>query len=548
MIRQVVMLTLFGVFGAFIADAQQASRYEELPLTDPVPLRYGDSALGDFDRDGDQDLIMIGYAEEDPTPILGRDAGPIAGYYRNDGITQIEIVNSLGESELVDALAFTESRRGQSLIGLWQGAVAATDFNQDGRMDIGTLGLDARGDAKFYVYRHGTGASMFSLAYSLDGLYAGDLGWGDLDNDGDVDLVACGRNERGEPTTVHYENVGAAGNRFRVSTNNLMGVAECDLDIGDYDTDGDLDLVISGVTAKDGFITLIYDNVGGGRLTKTSHKFRSYGWPSVSWGDFDADGDLDLAYTGARITPSLLEGSAIIYRNDSGMLIEEDLLVGAFTNDPTPGRYSGSIEWADQNNSGYPDFVITGLESPISSESTQIYVSDAGSQFMKSSVESFDGGGHGIATWFDHDFDLSLDLFVMGDAPREGGLEIFVMQGTLVFGLTPPSAPANLTANTSATSVALSWEAAKDAHTPDAGLTYNLRVGKSPQGVDVISPLADPSTGRRFISDRGNVDHNRSWTLNGLSPGTYYWSVQALDQAFSSSKFSEEGVFEITRN
>ena len=546
--RPVAVLIFLTAFGVSTASAQEASRYDALPVTDPVGLRYGDVALADFDRDGDQDLVAVGYAEEDATPVLGRDAGPIAGYYRNDGLTQVEITNSEGESELVDALAFTEATEGRALIGLWQSAVATHDYNQDGGLDIGTLGLDQSGVPKFYVYRYANASSTFELAYSLDGLYAGDLNWGDLDNDGDVDLVACGRNERGEPKTVQYENTGQAVNRFQASSNVFVGVAECDLEIGDYDTDGDLDLVITGVTDQNGFATLVYDNAGGGKFTKATHKFKSYGWPSVSWGDFDVDGDLDLALMGARFTPSLLEGVVTIYRNDSGTFKEEDLLVGAFTNDPARGRYDGSIGWGDQNNSGYPDFVITGLESPLSSESTQMYISNKGSQFMKSPAEKFDGGVRGVAVWFDHDYDLDLDLFVMGDAPQGGTPNVMVMQSKLFFGLGAPSPPTDLNANARANSVTLSWGNGTDITTPQAGLTYNLRVGTRSQGEDVIAPLADSSTGRRYITWRGNVDHNKSWTLNALSPGTYYWSVQTLDQMFSSSAFADEGIFEITGN
>jgi len=544
----VVVLILLQVFGTFEANAQQESMYDRLPVTDPIALRYGDAVMVDFDQDGDQDLIAIGYAEEDPTPVLGRDAGPFIEYYRNDGITQIQAINSLGESDLVDALALTESGSSQSLIGLWQSAVASHDYDHDGRMDLATLGLDQNGDPQFHIYRYGSRAPIFNLAHSLDGLYAGDLSWGDLDNDGDADLIACGRNARGVPTTVHYENTGITTSHFRVSTNDLVDVAECDLDIGDYDTDGDLDVVIAGVTDQNGFVTLVYDNIGGGQLTKASHQFSSYGWPSVSWGDFDVDGDLDLAHMGARIIPSLLEGVVTIYRNNSGVFIEQDVLFGAFTNDPVTGRYSGNIAWGDQNNSGYPDFTMTGLESPSSSESTQIYVNNAGSRFMKSPAENFDGGAQGVAIWFDHNSNMNLDLFVMGDAPRGGILQVFVMRSKRSAGSRVPDAPADLKANTKATSVLLSWENGTDAATPKAGLTYNLRVGTSSQGIDVISPLADPSTGYRFISDRGNVDHNKSWILNDLSPGTYYWSVQTVNQAFSSSEFSEEGIFEITGN
>ncbi len=556
MLRSVTVLFLIVVSGVHAVNAQEATVYEILSVTDPVAVRYGDAALGDFDQDGDQDLVLLGFAEEDPTPILGRAAGPLAGYYRNDGITQIEVLNPVGEAGIADALAFTKFRTGRNLIGLWQSTIATHDYDQDGSLDLAMHGLDQNDRPRFYVYRLNETSSTFDLTYSLEGLYAGDLSWGDLDNDGDVDLVACGRNERGEPDMVQYENTGTSVNRFLALPSQFTGLAECDLAIGDYDTDGDLDLVVAGVTEQDGFMTLVYDNIGEGQFVKATHSFVPYGWSSVSWGDFDVDGDLDLAQIGARMTPSLLEGVTAVYRNNFGTFTKEDLLVGAFMNDPVLGRYDGSIDWGDQNNSGYPDLIISGLESPFSSESTQLYISDRGTQFVKfvkcservppinpCPLGSFDGGVRGVAIWFDHDLDLDLDLFVMGDAPREGVLSVKVMQSVLLSGLVAPSAPQDLNAEVRDQMVILSWGSGIDSQTPEAGLTYNLRVGRTSQGVDVVSPLADIVTGRRFVSQRGNVDHNRTWTLHGLPSGTYYWSVQALDQTYSASGFSDEGVF-----
>ncbi len=556
MFRSITVVFLSTVFWANAVCAQETTAYEILPVTDPIPLRYGDAALGDFDLDGDQDLVLSGFAEEDPTPIIGRDAGPLAGYYSNDGITQIDVVNPIGERQTTNALELTRSSGvGQNLIGLWQSTVATHDYDQDGRLDLAMHGLDQDDTPRFYVYGFSE-SSTFNLTYSLEGLYAGDLSWADLDNDGDVDLVACGRDERGDPAMVQYENTGTMVKRFIALPNQFTGLAECDLAIGDYDTDGDLDLVVAGVTAQDGFKTLVYDNIGGGQLVEASHNFSPYGWSSVSWVDFDVDGDLDLAQTGARITPSLLEGVTAIYRNNSGTFTQEDLLVGAFTNDPTLGRYDGSMDWGDQNNSGYPDMIISGFESPLSSESAQLYISDRGMQFRKfvkcqdsappmdpCPQGSFDGGARGVAIWFDHDNDLDLDLFLMGDAPKEGGLSMKVMQSILLSGLAAPSAPQDLRAEVKDQMAILSWGSGTDSRTPEAGLTYNVRVGRTSQGVDVVSPLADVETGRRFISQRGNVDHNRTWTLHHLPSGTYYWSVQVIDQTYAGSVFSEEGIF-----
>ena len=53
------------------------------------------------------------------------------------------------------------------------------------------------------------------------------------------------------------------------------------------------------------------------------------------------------------------------------------------------------------------------------------------------------------------------------------------------------------------------------------------------------------STGYRKVVNLGNTNHN-NWTIKGLAGGTYYWSVQTLDNNFAGSNFSSEQTFTIT--
>jgi hypothetical protein len=49
------------------------------------------------------------------------------------------------------------------------------------------------------------------------------------------------------------------------------------------------------------------------------------------------------------------------------------------------------------------------------------------------------------------------------------------------------------------------------------------------------------STGKRTVARMGNVNHNTAWSL-ALPPGTYYWSVQAVDAAFAGGPFASEAM------
>ena len=57
--------------------------------------------------------------------------------------------------------------------------------------------------------------------------------------------------------------------------------------------------------------------------------------------------------------------------------------------------------------------------------------------------------------------------------------------------------------------------------------------------------MSDRNTGRRRIVNFGNAGHINSKTINNLPDGKYYWSVQAIDNNFAGSKFSEEQSFSL---
>ena len=107
---------------------------------------------------------------------------------------------------------------------------------------------------------------------------------------------------------------------------------------------------------------------------------------------------------------------------------------------------------------------------------------------------------------------------------------------------TSPAPLGNLSATVSGNGVGLNWSATTDAN-QSGGFSYNVRVGTTPGGVDVVSPMADAATGFRRVPVLGNADENLSWPLTNLAAGTYYWSVQAVDHAWAGSAFAAEKTF-----
>ena len=80
---------------------------------------------------------------------------------------------------------------------------------------------------------------------------------------------------------------------------------------GDYDNDGDLDILLTGDSGS-GYIAKVYQNTGSGFSEVYSGSLTGVRYGSVAWGDYDDDGDLDILLTGNSGSGYVSH----IYRND----------------------------------------------------------------------------------------------------------------------------------------------------------------------------------------------------------------------------------------
>ena len=145
--------------------------------------------------------------------------------------------------------------------------------------------------------------------------------------------------------------------------------------------------------------------------------------------------------------------------------------------------------------------------------------------------------------WGDYDGDGDLDVLLAGNTGTAGVDFLGIYRNNTVISNTPPTAPSYLAVNVAGTSATLSWAEASDAQTPTAALTYNLRVGTTPGGSQIIAPQST-ATGRRLVPTLGNAGHGLSARLAQWKPGTsYFWTAQAVDTGFAGSPFAAEGTF-----
>jgi len=157
----------------------------------------------------------------------------------------------------------------------------------------------------------------------------------------------------GQKSPPTFEPVGAG----------LTGVEfDSSSDWGDFDEDGDLDLVVTGEDANSEFTATIYENQGGVTFEPVGAGLTGVEFASSDWGDFDGDSDLDLVVTGGDGDS---EGTATIYENqgdgsNGGPEVPTDLQA-------TEGQID--LTWSpggDSNPDGYNVYRSTSSFSDIS--------------------------------------------------------------------------------------------------------------------------------------------------------------------------------------
>ena len=123
--------------------------------------------------------------------------------------------------------------------------------------------------------------------------------WADLDNDDDLDLMYYGF-EPSHPAesipygTYVYENINGT---FTLRPTDLPQLRASDYALGDYDNDGDLDVLLSGITPENTDITKIFKNNGGFTFEET-YSFLGLSSSEPRWVDLDNDSDLDFVEIG----------------------------------------------------------------------------------------------------------------------------------------------------------------------------------------------------------------------------------------------------------
>ena len=308
-------------------------------MSDPLVTGHSPSdgaSWSDFDNDGDLDAFVVAWYDSNNA------------LYINDGngsFTQVftgQPVNDHGYSE-------------NSSWG---------DYDNDGNLDlyVTNSGSPSLGAKANFLYRNngdGTFTKITTGEAATDLMYSRGISWVDYDNDNDLDLFIT--NERSQNNTLYKNLLTETGqpnlSRSIIDPITNSGGSSFGASWGDVDNDGDLDVFVTNgwPTAQLNFFNL---NNGDGSFARvlddTIAKDIGNHFGSA-WGDFDNDGDLDL-YVTTSYGPAASKN--LLYQNqlmETGVLSFQRVAAASPVNDL---GYSYACAWGDYDRDGDLDLVV----------------------------------------------------------------------------------------------------------------------------------------------------------------------------------------------
>jgi PGF-pre-PGF domain-containing protein len=477
---------------------------------------FSSTIFGDIDNDGDLDLVVIGEC----------DSGCYSTkVYINNGTSLIE--NQTWE---------------QNLTNLQYGSLAFSDIDNDGDLDLALTGCNSGGEYvtlcneggfKTFIYINNGTTFIENQTWqqNLSKVWRSSIAFGDIDNDGDLDMVLTGQTNTNRISKIYINN-GTTLVENSTWQSNLTGVDSSSVALGDIDNDGDLDLILSGRDYSYNKITKVYINNGTSLLENSTWEYylENVIDSSLVLGDYDNDGDLDLSLTGCCDIHR-------IYRNNGTTFIEIHREI-----DDLAGVFAGSQSFGDYNNDGYLDLITNGRE-----EYTTLYAYNSFNNnftnYWQNPESQLMDLMYSSTLLIDLENDGDLDFIETGWGGDGGGwLQAKVYINNITTHNTPPNPPTSFNSNYAKRQLTLTWGSGLDTETNTSGLYYNLRVGTTPNGNNIVSGIHGGGDDNGYL---GNMMQRRNITLNVLlnSSQTIYWSVQTIDTGLAKSSWSTEQIY-----
>ncbi len=485
---------LFTVATTLLIAICSYAQPSEVAGTGIADLRNSMVASGDIDNNGTIDLVIAGIDD------LGDYTTRV---YSNNGNN-------------------TFTNLGVSIIALVDGDIALADYNADGYLDIAICGRVKDGVEYSRIYKNNQNNTFSDINAGLQGLVYSSLNWGDYDNDGDVDLLISGKYSSNPviARTLIYQNNG--DDTFTEVEPDIPAVWRGKATWGDINNDGYLDIALSGFGSTNNYITEMYVNNGDGTFNTHNANLTKLAFTEQHFVDYDNDGDFDFWISGRNSTGTNM---VILYNNSLGNFSVSSASFAALWN--------ASATWGDYDADGRPDLIYMGLNN--TSDPTSYYYQNNGVNDFSVAEWGLSGTAEGDNAWLDFDNDNKLDFFISGSS--SGGNSSILYQNDTTNTNSAPGTPTGLSADIAGYKVTLSWTAPADAQTASAGLSYHLSLGTSTGNYNISAQL------NSFSAEPGNIKGTNAILI--LPEGQYFWRVQAIDPSGEVSAASSEGSFAV---
>lgn len=391
----------------------------------------------DYDNDNDLDLIISGNisSSQDTTILYQNNSGvftPIGNRgVKINGHTDLFLVLDYNNDNLKDLLVFGEpsytARKsvlfknmgagqfkevtGNSILGVSLGGVKFGDIDNDGDEDMIAYGYRDHYNSSTKIYLNNGSGGFVESTFTLPNMILGSLEMVDIDSDGDLDLAMVGQLGTYHTSTFYatsgvYLNNGLG--QFSLLTSfTLPKLKNAKLKTGDFDNDGDIDIFHFGVDASYTRYANLYLNNGSASFTLNAANGIS---PSevkdIEVHDFDNDGDLDFLIAGKRSSTRPRE-YVDLFLNDGFANFTAKGGVG-FSN-----NRQANIGVGDMNQDGFLDAIIIGFDSN-SAALTQVGINDGAGSFVLDTTHNFPMLKDGQVELADINNDNKIDVFIQG--------------------------------------------------------------------------------------------------------------------------------------
>lgn len=261
------------------------------------PGTYDDVEWADVDGDGDQDLLLVGREDLSDSSVVW--------------------LNQHNQSSVT-------FQKGARLSSVSNAVADFGDYDGDGDLDVVIAGLGNASATTELWNNDGSGNFSKASNTNLPGIYFGDLDWFDANGDGNLDLLVSGIDENLMPLSGIYFNTPGAATLFDTVKNDMAPGAFSSTSLGDYDYDGDIDVLIAGDTNGNfDHDTRMYQNDGTGTMILDVFGTFDFSNIRVSEGtveliDHDGDGDLDVFVGG--ILNNFTPVTALYTNVDTGLV------------------------------------------------------------------------------------------------------------------------------------------------------------------------------------------------------------------------------------